>query len=60
MIKPIFLIAGLSLLASISSAQLLWSGSLTANDPTYNRALETGAGLSGVGTAVSYDVQAFG
>lgn len=59
MIKPILSLVGLSLLASFSSAQLLWSGTIDANDPTYNRLLQDGSALSGVGTAVGYDVQAF-
>lgn len=52
-------------LAALSQAALaapvLFSGSLSAADPTYNRTLSGNSptSLSGVGTAVSYDVYAF-
>ncbi len=56
----IFAIAALALIGATSFAQnAYFTGALTANDPTFNRPLETGTGLSGVGTSVFYDVQPF-
>ncbi len=46
--------------SSFSFAQsAVWDGALTSADPVYNRTVEDGSGLSGVGTAVFYDVQPF-
>ncbi len=46
---------------SAFAARVTFSGSLTGTDPTYNRVVSgtPPAGLSGVGTAVKYDVYAF-
>lgn len=53
-------LAILSIAAVAANAQTLtWSGAITANDPVYNRTFSDGTGLSGVGTAVGYDVQLF-
>jgi hypothetical protein len=55
-----FAIAALSVVCATSIAQnAYFTGSLTANDPTFNRPLQGGSGLSAVGTAVFYDVQPF-
>lgn len=55
------LVLGLSLLAAPAMADVVNINGDTTGDPTFNRAL-TGVpptGLSGVGTAVSYEVTAF-
>jgi hypothetical protein len=46
--------------ASFAAAQnAYFTGTLSANDPTWNRPFEDGSGLSGVGTSVFFDVQPF-
>ncbi|MBC8064003.1 MAG: PEP-CTERM sorting domain-containing protein [Chlorobia bacterium] len=56
----LFAIAALISVVAVSMAQnAYFTGSLTANDPTWNRPLEDGSALSAVGTLVFYDVQPF-
>lgn len=57
--KNILILAMVAASAASFAQTAFWSGSLDTSDPTYNRALETGGGLSGVGTNNYYDVQAF-
>ncbi|MCW5935805.1 MAG: PEP-CTERM sorting domain-containing protein [Fimbriimonadaceae bacterium] len=57
--KKIMVLALVAASALSLAQQANWSGALTANDPTYNRAGEDGSFLSGVGSNVYYDVQPF-
>jgi hypothetical protein len=49
----------LSLAGGVANAAVVAFERTTAGQPTFNRALEDFSALSGVGTAVSYDVQSF-
>lgn len=58
--KTLFAVASLAVLTTAANAQtLMWTGSIGAGDPVWNRPVEGGGSLSGVGTAVRYDVQLF-
>lgn len=57
--KTVSTLFALAALAGVASAQnYVTSGELTTSDPTFNRPF-TSTDLSGVGTAVAYDVYAF-
>jgi hypothetical protein len=58
--KSLLTVASLAVLVTAAQAQtLLWTGTISAGDPIWNRPLDDGSNLSGVGTAVNYDVQMF-
>jgi hypothetical protein len=57
--KKVLILAMTAATAASFAQTAFWSGTLDASDPTYNRTFEDGSGLSGVGSAVSYDVQPF-
>lgn len=58
--KVFGLIAAALALSSVAlAADAFFSGDLDPASPTFNRPVQDGAALSGVGTAVRYDVQPF-
>ena len=57
--KKIMILALVAASAASFAQTAFWGGTLTANDPTFNRAGEDGTFISGVGTDNYYHVQDF-
>ena len=57
--KKTMILALVAASAASFAQTAFWNGMLDSTDPRFNRAFETGGGLSGVGVDNYYDVQAF-